>query len=151
VAVVGPGGSYIAQGLIYVFSTVWTVQLHVPARAAADRAPTGSLFSNTVEGWRYIRGHPEIRAGLTTLMVVALTGQSFSTLLPAVARDVLLVGAEGQGLLTAGLGLGALVSGVILATVGDQLPKGKIMIAGGLLYGVLELAFGYSSWFAASF
>src|SRR5204863_5295949 len=49
-AAVGPGGSYIVQGLIYLFATQWTVQLRLPNRppAQAKVEAAGSMFASTL-------------------------------------------------------------------------------------------------------
>ncbi|MBM2810319.1 MAG: macrolide-efflux protein [Chloroflexi bacterium] len=151
IAVVGPGASYAVQGLIYVFSIMWTVQLRLASRASTMRVATGSIWAGTVEGWRYIGGNPAIRGSMTMLMLVAVFGTSFVAIFPALAKDVLNVDSTGQGLLVTGLGMGALVSAILLATHGDRVPKGKFMLAGGILFGIGQVAVGLSSWFAVSF
>jgi predicted MFS family arabinose efflux permease len=65
-------------------------------------------------------------------------------------RDVLEVGPAGQGLLLTGQGLGALCSAFIIAALGDRLPKGRLMLIGVATYGVLELSFANSHWYALS-
>lgn len=152
IAVVGPGASYAVQGLIYVFSIVWTVQLRLASPAyTATRVAAGSIWAGTVEGWRYIGGNPAIRGSMTMLMLVAVFGTSFIAIFPALAKDVLNVDSTGQGLLVTGLGMGALLSAILLATHGDRVPKGKFMLAGGILYGVGQIAVGLSPWFGVSF
>src|SRR5205085_4834594 len=59
-------------------------------------------------------------------------------------------GAEGQGFLLAGMGVGALASAAMVASVGDRLPKGPMMIAGVAAFGAGLVAFSHSNWFAAS-
>jgi MFS family permease len=83
-------------------------------------------------------------------MMAQFLGMSFTTLLPVFARDVLGVGPAGQGLLLTGQGLGALCSAFLIASMGDSVPKGKLMIIGVTVYGLLELGFSTSHWFALS-
>jgi MFS family permease len=45
------------------------------------------------------------------------------------------------------MGLGALCSAVLIATVGDRLPRGMIMLVGVMLYGLTIVAFALSPWF----
>ena len=71
----------------------------------------------------------------------------FSTLLPVFARDILTVGAKGQGLLLTSMGVGALCSSILIATLGDRLPRGMLMLGGVALYGVLVVVFAASPWF----
>ena len=47
VALSGPGGSYMAQGLIYAFSTVWTIQLRLRERICRTIPVTSTRFRTT--------------------------------------------------------------------------------------------------------
>jgi predicted MFS family arabinose efflux permease len=71
-------------------------------------------------------------------------------LLPVFARDILQVGARGQGILLTCMGIGALFSSVFVAFLGDRMPRGLFMIGGVALYGVLLVIFSASSSFALS-
>jgi MFS family permease len=74
----------------------------------------------------------------------------FTTLLPVFARDILYVGATGQGLLLTGMGVGALGSAVMIAFFGDRMPRGIFMLGGVALYGLSVVAFSASPWFELS-
>jgi predicted MFS family arabinose efflux permease len=74
----------------------------------------------------------------------------FTTLLPVFARDVLGVGASGQGGLLTAMGLGALCSAVLLASLGDRLPRGLCMLGGVTFYGLSVIAFATSPSFRLS-
>src|SRR5262249_51183457 len=66
------------------------------------------------------------------------------------ARDILDVGASGQGMLLTAMGIGALGSSVLVASIGDRLPRGILMLGGVTLYGLAVLAFAASPWFPLS-
>ena len=91
-----------------------------------------------------------MRAALLVVMMASLFIVPFTTLLPIFARDILHVGASGQGLLLTCMGLGALGSAVIIATVGERLPRGMFMLGGAALYAVGVVAFASSPWFQFS-
>jgi predicted MFS family arabinose efflux permease len=74
----------------------------------------------------------------------------FNTLLPVYARDLLGVGATGQGLLLTSMGIGALASAVLIASLGDRMPRGILMIGGVGAYGLLVLVFAFSTRFNLS-
>ena len=74
----------------------------------------------------------------------------FMTLLPVFARDILHVGASGQGVLLSAMGMGALFSSVLIAAFGDRLPRMNVMLGGVTLYGLLIVAFAFSPWFHVS-
>jgi MFS family permease len=48
------------------------------------------------------------------------------------------------------MGVGALCSSLLIASVGDRMPRGILMIAGVALYGVLVVIFAASTWFPLS-
>ncbi|HZT06463.1 MAG TPA: MFS transporter [Chloroflexota bacterium] len=152
VAAVGPGGSYIVQGLIYVFASQWTAQLRLPNKPTHARSSTqtSSMAAATLEGWRYIIRDPIIRSGMMISYVQALMGVPFATLLPVFARDILMVGPEGQGLLLTTMGFGALGTAFLIAAVGDRLPKGWMLVGGIMTYGVGLLVFSQSLVFGLS-
>jgi sugar phosphate permease len=72
------------------------------------------------------------------------------TLLPVFARDILGVGATGQGLLLSAMGVGALSSSVLIATIGDRVPRINFMFGGVTLYGIVIAAFAFCPWFNLS-
>ena len=52
-------------------------------------------------------------------------------------------------LLTA-MGIGALLSSILIASIGDKLPRGKLMLGAVVLYGFTIVIFAYSPWFQLS-
>jgi MFS family permease len=154
IAIIGPGGSYLTQGAVYLLSTVWTLQLHLPNRAPTSAASHGhgrrSFAGSTVDGWRYIARHATIRSALLVSALVSIFGFSVTTLLPVFAKDVLRAGPSGQGLLLAAMGVGAVVSAFLVASIGDSFHRGFAMVGGVMLYGLTAVAFALSPWLALS-
>jgi MFS family permease len=154
IAAFGTAGSYITQALFYLLATVWTVQLRSTERAAAgslSHSGSGASFLRSViEGWKFSWRNETVRTGLLVVMFASLFIVPFTTLLPIFARDILDVGATGQGLLLTGMGVGALGSAVIIAFFGDRMPRGIFMLGGAMLYGISVVAFSASPWFPLS-
>jgi predicted MFS family arabinose efflux permease len=48
------------------------------------------------------------------------------------------------------MGIGALCSSLMIATLGDRMPRGLLMLGGVTLYGVLVVIFAASPWFPLS-
>ena len=84
------------------------------------------------------------------MMCASLFIVPFTTLLPVFARDLLGVGATGQGGLLTAMGMGALCSAVLLASLGDRLPRGLLMLWGVTVYGLSVVAFAASPSFRLS-
>ena len=150
----GTGGAYSVQALFFLFATVWTVQLSSPQRAGAGASgptPHGESFGRSmIEGWKFSWRNDAVRTGLLIVFFASLFIVPFTTLLPVFARDLLGVGATGQGLLLTGMGVGALASAFLLASVGERLPRGMLMLAGVAVYGLVIIAFAASPWFKLS-
>ncbi|MET0503653.1 MAG: MFS transporter [Candidatus Binatia bacterium] len=151
IAKFGTGGAYAVQALFFFMATIWTAQLG-SARKAADgtRNPSGhkeSFGQSIVEGWKFSWRNEVVRTALLIVMFVSLFIGPFTTLLPVFARDILHVGAAGQGLLLTAMGVGALCSAVLIASAGDRLPRGIIMLGSVMLYGFFTVMFAASPWF----
>jgi sugar phosphate permease len=48
------------------------------------------------------------------------------------------------------MGIGALGSAILIASIGDQVPRGLFMLGGVFFYGVAVMALAASSWFPVS-
>jgi len=154
ISVFNTGVAYGAQGSFFLLATLWTMRMRSGRRAAAAKlghGGTGESFARSiVTGWQFSWRKAEVRSSLLIVIVASLFMVPFSTLLPIFARDILQVGAQGQGLLLTSMGVGAFGSAMIIATFGDRMPRGIMMIVGVLLYGVLVVLFAGSPWFSVS-
>jgi predicted MFS family arabinose efflux permease len=154
IAVFGTGGSYGAQAIFYLLATVWTAQLRSNRQAFAGSqrgaAHKESFRHSIIEGWKFSWRNEAVRASLLIVTAASLFIIPFMTLLPVFARDILGVGATGQGLLLSAMGVGALSSSVLVATIGDRVPRINFMFGGVTLYGIVIAAFAVSPWFNLS-
>src|SRR5262249_44878934 len=132
IATLGTASCYAVQVGFYLVAIVWTLRLRPDPSAATSvhgRAASGASFGQSiVEGWTFSWRNEAVRAGLLIMMCASLFIVPFTTLLPVFARDLLGVGATGQGGLLTAMGLGALCSAVLLASLGDRLPRGFLML-----------------------
>jgi MFS family permease len=152
IAALGIASSYVVQTGCYLLAVVTTVWLgSTPVAATSGHAQRGASFAQSVvEGWSFSWRNTTVRTGLLITMCASLFIMPFTTLLPVFARDLLGVGATGQGALLTAMGMGAMISAVLIASLGDQLPRGLIMLGGVTLYGLSVVAFAASSSFRLS-
>ncbi|MEA2659378.1 MAG: hypothetical protein QOF64_1974, partial [Candidatus Binatota bacterium] len=154
IAMYGTAGSYSVQAIFYLLATVWTIMLRAEqpnSTAGRARAAHGESFGrNILEGWKFSWNNYEVRVGLLVVSIAMFLLIPFTTLLPVFARDILQVGARGQGILLTCMGVGALFSSVLVAFAGDRMPRGLFIIGGIALYGVLLMIFAASSSFPLS-
>ena len=99
-------------------------------RAARVERQPGQLR----EGFRYAWGDPELRRPLALVGVVGLLAFNFSIFLPLMARHELHSNAAGFGALTAMLGVGAVVGGLLVAARGRT--DARLMAGAGVATGV---------------
>jgi MFS family permease len=152
IATLGTASCYVVQTGCYLLAVVWTLGLRpTPSAATSGRAAPEAAFGRSiVEGWTFSWRHEVVRAGLLITMGASLFMMPFQTLLPVFARDLLDVGATGQGGLLTAMGLGAVGSAVLVASLGDRLPRGLLMLGGVTLYGLSVIAFAASPSFRLS-
>jgi predicted MFS family arabinose efflux permease len=154
IASIGTASCYAVQVGVYLLAIVWTLYLPPDPRAAVSGrgrvTPRASFGHSIIEGWTFSWRNEAVRAGLLIMMCASLFIVPFTTLLPVFARDLLDVGATGQGGLLTAMGLGALCSAVLLASFGDRLPRGLLMLGGVTAYGLSVVAFAASTSFRLS-
>jgi MFS family permease len=76
--------------------------------------------------------------------VSSMFGLSFSTLIPAWSVNVLGGGAGIAGLLFSARGAGALLGALFIASLGGNIMRGKLLMAGSLLFPVLLFSLAFS-------
>jgi MFS family permease len=154
IAGAGTGGAYTAQAVCYLLATLWTIQLrggqYASSRAHNKHGHDESFAQSIVEGWKFSWRNEAVRASLLIVTCSSIFIIPFMTLLPVFARDVLHVGATGQGMLLSAMGIGALFSSFLIAAFGDRVPRVNVMLVGVSVYGLLIAAFALSPWFKLS-
>ncbi len=154
IALFGTGLSYAVQAVFFLLATVWTMQMssshHVSSHSQGPGAHEESFGQSIIEGWKFSWHNEVVRTGILVVIIASLFMIPFSTLLPVFARDLLQVGAQGQGLLLTSMGIGALCSSFLIASIGDRMPRGLLMVGGVAFYGVLVVMFSASPWFPLS-
>jgi MFS family permease len=110
------------------------------------------LSQSLGEGLNYIWSNQVILLMIVVVGLVLLFGSNFSVVLPVFTTEVLKAGASGFGFLSAGLGVGALLSSLWLAW-SHYRPTIPRLLVGALLFGLLEFGLGLSSnyWLALVF
>jgi MFS family permease len=146
IGVADTGGAYAVQAAFLFMATVWALMLQ-PVAPHASGVHRERFVHSIVKGWRYAWHNESVRAGILCTTAVSLLIFPFATLLPVFARDLLGVGASGQGLLLAAMGVGALISAMMITVAGHELERGKVMLNSSLAYGVAIVIFAYTPWY----
>jgi len=151
IVVFGTGGAFAVQALFLLTAVFFTLPLRpAPHPPRSGSAGSESFFTSILEGWKFSWRNQSVRAALGCVMLASFFIVPFTTLLPVFARDLLKVGAQGQGLLLTGMGVGAFFSAALVASAGHRLPRGLMMLVGGVCYGLSVVLFAASPWYVLS-
>lgn len=109
-----------------------------------------SLLQAAAAGVRYASGNRDLLRLLVLSLCIETFGFSHHVMLPVIARDVLGLGAAGLGALSSARGVGAMLSNVGVAALGDYEDKGKLLVATVISSGFFLVLFGLSHWYGLS-
>ena len=135
--------AYLAIAISYIFSTgiLLLIRSHSRSAASAGQHVWGNLKRFGIEMRR--------NSTLTTLVVltamVEFVGFSSQVLMPSLAKDVLEVGPEGLGVMSAFRSVGGIVALVIVGIVGDQRRKGLAYLIVLAVFGAALFLLGLAS------
>lgn len=150
-----------AGGLIYAFLPVLVPVLalilfgvaitlvtliHIERRATPREPPT---LSSVLAGFSYVRHRPRLLGVITLDLFVALLG-GVTALLPIYAKDILMAGPIGLGLLRSAPAIGALTMSIALSHLPVERHIGLKMFAVVALFGAATMLFAVSTWLPLS-
>ncbi len=139
---ISPGLPYAMMVLFWLLATLFTGAIRLTESAAPkDAATAGDLFA----GVRFIRKSPPI-LGTISLDLFAVLFGGVTALLPIYARDILLTGPFGLGILRAAPAVGALLMTVLLARHTIHRHVGLRMFQAVIVFGVATVVFALSHW-----
>ncbi|MFV3289261.1 MFS transporter [Pseudomonas sp. NY11955] len=148
-------------GFLYAFGSIWvygpTVALYAIAcvltlslQARGQVAQRGrASIESLLAGIRFIRSRPDILGAISLDLFAVLLGGA-TALLPVFAKDILLTGPMGLGLLRSAPAVGALLMSLWLARFPFERNVGRTMFTAVGVFGVATIAFGLSTsfWFS---
>ena len=143
VAAIGYGGNFLLNAASYVAVIVALLRLHVagnPARAA--REPLWRSVRATLAAAARDAALPGILAGYGALLFL---GPSPAVMLPIFALRVLHLSAAQMGFLFSAVGVGTILGGLTVASLGDFRYKGRLFLAALLIWSVALGTFAVST------
>lgn len=138
----GVAGTFFVNGISYLaviasLAAINTIFLP-PQRGDA------SVLQRLWEGVRYTWCHSTIRLLMLLMAVYSIFGFPYIILMPVIAGEELHVGVVGYAMLVAAGGVGALTGALLLASLADRIRKGKLLLAGGIIFTLGLLGFSLS-------
>ncbi len=135
------GASYFAVIAALLIVRVPTTN-NVATHAVTDRR---ALWSDLVEGFRYVLGRPRVSILLLICFVTNLFGSPFLSLMPYFARDILHLGEKGLAMMMGTSGAGAFCGAGVLAYLGNFNGKGWSVLIGAFAFSLLVIGFALST------
>ncbi|MDH1262398.1 MFS transporter [Pseudomonas sp. GD03944] len=147
-------------GLLYAVDSAWVygpamvlyvIALSLMLSLPSQQKPLKQKVSveSLLAGFRFIRSRPEV-FGAVSMDMVAVLLSGATALLPVFAKDILLTGPWGLGLLRSAPAVGALLMSIWLARHPIERRVGPVMFTSVAIFGVATIGFGLSTslWFS---
>ncbi|NMG18754.1 MFS transporter [Brasilonema bromeliae] len=142
IARVGAAYCFLIDGLSYI--AVIIALLAMKFKPWKTTVTGGNPLQNFKEGFVYAFGFPPIRAILLLTAFFSFFGMQYTVIVPIFAEEILKGSAETLGFLMAASGVGALASGIHLATRKTVMGLGKVIVLGLAIAGIALIAFSLS-------
>jgi len=142
VAAIGEGWCFFANAVSYlaVITGLLLMRVEEPERGAPRESPLASA----VEGFRFVARNMPVRAILTLLGVVSLTGMPYTVLMPIFADRILHGGPRAMGWLMGCAGVGAVGGALRLASRTELRGLGRWLPVASFAFGAALIGFAWS-------
>jgi len=147
----GLAGCFYVNGVSFAAVVISLSMVRLDSTTHAVGAPSHSvrdrraLWSDLVEGFRYVRHRPRVWSLLMISSVNSFFGAPYFSMIPIYARDIFHLGATGLAWLMGMAGAGAFCGAALLTVMGDFRRKGWFVLGGSLFFGVGVTAFALST------
>jgi MFS family permease len=147
-AAVGAAWCFFLNGVsfIAVIIGLWLMQVKPIVKERLATNPIAQMR----QGLAFVRHNRVVRTLLGMAAVTNIFAFGYSALMPAFAQDILGQGPEGLGLLSASVGIGALMAALTIASAGNFKHKGLLLTFGNILFPTMVLMFASSRMFPLS-
>jgi MFS transporter, DHA1 family, staphyloferrin A biosynthesis exporter len=143
IAAIGVAGAFYVNALSFVAVLGGLALMQFPAQK--PRARKGML-EDLKGGLQYLVSRPDLRGLVVLALVPMVFGMPYMSMLTIFAKDVLQVGSEGLGFLTACNGLGAVAGALVVASLGIQRGRRRLMLLALVGFGAMLTVFALSTW-----
>ncbi len=139
----GIGIAYLINALSFlaVIVALLFLQFRPTPRAEGEVVAPAVSISALKEGIAFVRGTP-ILVGAMTLDFFATFFSSATALLPIFAKDILKVGPQGYGWLSAFPAIGSLIAGMLITVLPPIKLQGRVLLWSVVVYGLATIGFG---------
>ncbi len=136
IAMGNPGLAYIANALSFLPLVFILHKVHFPPETLEKEPPLTAL----IESFKYVYGEARLLGCLLQFGIFGIFGWCYMTILPVIAKDTLFLDATGLSTLYTAIGIGAVVSGLWVASAYMHTNSTKRLLWGPLIFaGALTL------------
>lgn len=139
-------GAHVVYGVGALFIGVAVIMFATAETPPHEPVKNVRGWSMIIEGLSYVYNNKLVLGSITLDLIVVMFG-SVTALLPVFARDILMVGAEGLGLLRAAPAFGAAIVAFVLAANPLGRKVGPWLLGSIVIYGIATLCFAFSQVF----
>ncbi len=139
------GAEWVYGPSVLLYVLACSLMLNLRAEGQVLRKEPANL-ETLLAGIRFIRSKPDVLGSISLDLFAVLLGGA-TALLPVFARDILLTGPWGLGLLRSAPAVGALLMSLWLARFPIERRTGPIMFTSVAVFGVATIGFGLSTSF----
>lgn len=143
IASAGPAACFGTLAVAYL-APIAVLLRFIPDLRPPPRVGALSPLRDVVAGLRAAAGDPLVRTVLLCAAALSFLGVSYMPYLPVLARSQLHGGAQVLGLLYSIGGIGGLVGGAIVGSVGRSSLRLRLLAGGGVVYGMSLFTVGHA-------
>ncbi|MGE4218147.1 MAG: MFS transporter [Alphaproteobacteria bacterium] len=132
---VGLQGAYLLGFAAYLVSILLVLRVHYvrPRKSEAEQKPQ-SVLRNLIEGFQYARTNRLLLGVLFVTVIVNMFAFSYSSMVPAIGREELLLSAFAIGLMFSAEGLGSFLGAMWVSVYARTTQYNYLFFYGGVLF-----------------
>jgi MFS family permease len=137
-ASIGIEGAFLLSVVLYIGAAYAAVTIR---SRIAPATGSGAVLARISEGLRIVRGDQRLIGTLTVTIIYNVFAWPFTSMIPVIGRDRLLLGPEGVGILASMDGIGAFFGALLLALFLTPPWYGRAYVGGVIVYMVMLIVF----------
>ena len=142
IAIIGVAGCLLVNAVSFLAIILSLVMMDLPLWQREEKEE--NFWQEVIEGYNYIKTNHQVFSVLSLAYIVALIGSPYTRFLPVFATDIFHAGPSGFGLLLAAPGVGAVGSGLWLASMGNIRRRRNFVFLSVLAFSLFLMLFSFS-------
>jgi len=142
ISVIGVAGCLLVNAASFLAIILSLVMMDLPLWQREEKEE--NFWQEVIEGYHYVKTNHQVFSVLSLAYIVALIGSPYTRFLPVFATDIFHAGPSGFGLLLAAPGVGAVGSGLWLASMGNIRRRRNFVFVSVLAFSLFLMLFSFS-------